>query len=91
MKNGPPAIIFFFCVKGKIPSYLGSSFSFIAPVLMVVKLSGINSALGGIIAAGLIYAIVALIVIIVGYKWIDEMVKGVNVDENDIYKSILWM
>lgn len=75
--SGIGTIIFFLCVKGKVPSYLGSSFSFIGPVLAVIKISDINSALGGIISAGVIYAIIALFVIIFGYQWIEKIMPPV--------------
>ncbi len=79
--SGIGTIIFFFIVGGRVPSYLGSSFSFIAVVLTATgfasgfKGTGLNPnigvALGGIISAGVVYAIIGLIVIFAGYKWID--------------------
>ncbi|TMB86449.1 MAG: pyrimidine utilization transport protein G, partial [Chloroflexi bacterium] len=66
-------------VGGRVPSYLGSSFSFIAVVIAATGFSGkglnphIDVALGGIIAAGVVYGIIALIVIFVGYRWIEYL------------------
>lgn len=81
--SGIGTLIFFLIVGGRVPSYLGSSFSFIAVVLTVTgfaagfKGPGLNPnvsvALGGIITAGVVYAIIGLIVIFVGYKWIEYM------------------
>jgi len=75
--SGIGTIIFFLCVKGKVPSYLGSSFAFIGPVLSVSKAMGYGEAHGGIIAAGIVYAIIALIVMKGGYRWIDSIMPPV--------------
>ena len=52
--SGIGTLIFFFVVGGRIPSYLGSSFAFIAPVIAAQQEGGIPAALGGIVVAGLI-------------------------------------
>ncbi|HTD20648.1 MAG TPA: solute carrier family 23 protein [Ktedonobacteraceae bacterium] len=76
-------LIFFLVVGGRVPSYLGSSFSFIAVVIAATAYSGkgpnthIDVALGGIIAAGVVYAIIGIIVIFVGYKWIEYLMPPV--------------
>ena len=77
--SGIGTLIFFLIVGGRVPSYLGSSFSFIAVVIAASMYSGkglnphIDVALGGIIAAGVVYAIIGLIVIFTGYKWIEYL------------------
>ncbi len=77
--SGIGTLIFFLIVGGRVPSYLGSSFSFIAVVIAASGFSGkglnphIDVALGGIIAAGVVYAIIGLIVIFTGYKWIEYL------------------
>src|SRR6266446_9005879 len=77
--SGIGTLIFFLVVGGRVPSYLGSSFSFIAVVIAASGYSGkglnphIDVALGGIIAAGVVYAIIGLIVIFTGYKWIEYL------------------
>src|SRR5204862_5024176 len=69
--SGIGTLIFFVVVGGRVPSYLGSSFSFIAVVLVAEGAThNIPVALGGIIAAGVVYGIIALIVIFTGYQWI---------------------
>src|SRR5438093_12772491 len=56
--SGIGTLIFFLITGGNVPSYLGSSFSFIAVVVAATAFSGkglnphIDVALGGIIAAG---------------------------------------
>jgi putative pyrimidine permease RutG len=81
--SGIGTLIFFVIVGGRVPSYLGSSFSFIAVVIAASAYAGkgpnahIDVALGGIIAAGVLYAIIGLIVIFTGYKWIEYLMPPV--------------
>src|SRR3954451_1828930 len=62
--SGIATIIFFLIVGGRVPSYLGSSFAFIGPVLVATGASvgspnpNISLALGGIIAAGALYFLI---------------------------------
>ncbi len=64
LMSGIGTLIFFFFVKGQVPSYLGSSFAFIGGVVSITGYSGsglnpnIGVALGAIIVCGLIYALV---------------------------------
>jgi uracil-xanthine permease len=66
-----------------VPSYLGSSFAFIAVVIAATGYSGsgpnanLGVALTGIIAAGAVYAIIGLIVMAVGYRFIDRLMPPV--------------
>ena len=66
--SGLATIIFFVVVGGRVPSYLGSSFAFIGPVLVATGASvgspnqNIPHALGGIIAAGALYFLIGLVV-----------------------------
>jgi putative pyrimidine permease RutG len=81
--SGIGTLIFFLVVGGRVPSYLGSSFSFIAVVIVASAYSGkginthIDVALGGIIAAGVVYAIIGVIVMFVGYRWIEYLMPPV--------------
>ena len=84
LMSGIGTLIFFVVVGGHVPSYLGSSFAFIGVVIAATGYtagSGLNSnlsvALGGIIACGFIYAIVGLIVIGTGVKWIEKLMPPV--------------
>lgn len=69
--NGIGTLLYLFICKGRIPAYLGSSFAFLSPVLMVAPQYGYHAALGGFIAVGLIFSLVALLIGYVGTKWID--------------------
>ena len=81
--SGIGTLVFFVCVRGRIPSYLGSSFSFIAVVGAATAYSGsganpnVATALGGIIACGAVYAVIGLIVMAVGYKWVEWLMPPV--------------
>jgi len=81
--SGVATLIFYFCVSGKIPSYLGSSFSFIAAVIAVTGYTGtganshLDIALGGILAAGLLYAGVGYLVTRIGHVWIESLLPPV--------------
>jgi len=73
MTSGIGTILYLICVRNKIPSYLGSSFAFIAPLIAVGGGPGgknIPAALGGLVAAGIVYMIVAGIVKVTGTKWL---------------------
>jgi uracil-xanthine permease len=64
--SGIGTLIFLLLTRNRLPSYLGSSFAFIAPVLAAKADGGIPEALGGIVAAGVLLALVGLLVQAVG-------------------------
>jgi uracil-xanthine permease len=69
--------------QGRVPSYLGSSFAFIAVVIAASGYGGsgpnanLGVALSGIVAAGVVYALIGLAVMVVGYRWIDRLMPPV--------------
>jgi uracil-xanthine permease len=77
--SGIGTLIFFVAVGGRVPSYLGSSFSFIAVVIAATGYAGagpnanLSVALGGIVAAGIVYTAIGLAVMKVGYGWIETL------------------
>lgn len=76
MTSGVGTIIYLICVRNRIPSYLGSSFAFIAPLIAVGGGPGgknIPAALGGLVAAGVVYMIVAGIIKYFGTGWLDKV------------------
>jgi putative pyrimidine permease RutG len=81
--SGIGTLIFFVAVGGRVPSYLGSSFAFIAVVIAATGYGGqgpnpnIAVALGGIFVCGLIYGAVGLAVMLVGYRWIEALMPPV--------------
>ncbi|TKI06675.1 uracil permease [Martelella alba] len=68
--NGIGTLLYLLICKGKIPAYLGSSFAFISPVLLILPM-GYEAALGGFIACGVLFCVVALIVRVAGTGWIN--------------------
>jgi len=81
--SGVGTLLFFVFVGGKIPSYLGSSFSFIAAVGAATGYSGsgpnphVAIASGGIVVAGVIYACVGLAVMKLGIGWLERLLPPV--------------
>lgn len=69
--NGIGTLLYLLMTKGKIPSYLGSSFAFISPVLVIIPQYGYAAAQGGFIAFGLLFCLFALIIRLVGIGWIN--------------------
>jgi uracil-xanthine permease len=63
-------IAFLLITGNKLPSYLGSSFAFIAPILAATASSGQSAAIGGILATGLLLALVGVVVHFAGPRWI---------------------
>lgn len=77
--SGVGTILFVAITARKVPSYLGSSFAFIGPVLAVTggDAAKVPLALSGIAAAGVLYLIAALITIRYGSDWIDRLMPPV--------------
>ncbi|GAV31344.1 xanthine/uracil permeases [Coriobacteriaceae bacterium EMTCatB1] len=82
MTSGIGTIVYLICVRNKIPSYLGSSFAFIAPLIAVGggAVGGVAKsperipyALGGLVAAGIVYMIVAGIIKLFGTDWLNKV------------------
>ena len=71
LMNGIGTLLFILITKGKAPAYLGSSFAFISPALIVINKMGYEYALGGFIVTGIIFMAVAILIKYVGVDWID--------------------
>ena len=65
---GIGTLFFHLVTKGKMPIFLGSSFAFIAPIIIASEVFGLPYALGGIVVAGLLYLVLAVLVYFVGAK-----------------------
>ncbi|MBQ2771811.1 MAG: uracil-xanthine permease [Methanocorpusculum sp.] len=63
---GIGTLIFHLVTKGKVPVFLGSSFAFIAAIQVVAATEGIEFATGGIVAAGCVYLLLAVLVFFFG-------------------------
>ena len=79
LMNGVGTLIYLVLCKGKAPAYLGSSFAFLSPVFVVLGANqamwGTNYslALGGFIASGLVFMLVAAIIWKCGPRWINTV------------------
>jgi len=64
---GVGTLVFHLVTGGEVPVFLGSSFAFIAPIVAAGKAGFSYAAIGGgIVAAGLIYALMSLLVVAIG-------------------------
>src|ERR1043165_3439583 len=82
--SGIATLIFFVAVGGRVPSYLGSTFALLGPVLTATGASvaaganpNIAVALGGIIAAGALYTVIGLVVLAAGHRWVERLMPPV--------------
>ena len=75
--SGVGTILFLLLTRNKVPSYLGSSFAFLAPIAAAVSKGGMAQALGGVVATGVVLAIVGLIVRGAGIGWINWLLPPV--------------
>ncbi|ALE04255.1 nitrate reductase (plasmid) [Arthrobacter sp. ERGS1:01] len=71
--SGIGTLLFLVLTRGKVPSYLGSSFAFIAPILASQTQFGVAGALGGVVMAGVTLAAIGLIVQAFGAGWINRL------------------
>jgi uracil-xanthine permease len=69
--SGVGTVLFLVITGNRLPSYLGSSFAVIAPVTAAVASNGTGSALGGLVAVGLLLVITGAVVHFVGTRWLD--------------------
>lgn len=68
---GMGTFLFHFVTKGKVPAFLGSSFAFVGAYMMIAKDRDPNSlalASGGVVFAGLIYLLIAILIKVFGVK-----------------------
>ena len=75
--SGIGTLIYILCTKGKSPVYLGSSFAFIVPVAAAYTKAGIGGAMTGIMAVGLLYVVVAIIIKLVGKDWLEKLLPPI--------------
>ena len=75
--SGIGTLLFIIITQNKLPSYLVSSFAFLAPVAAAKTSGGIPAALGGIVAAGVLLALVGFIAKAAGTGWIDTLLPPV--------------
>jgi len=70
--NGIGTLLYTWVTKGGIPAYLGSSFAFIAPTMLIISsYGGFQNAQVGFIFFGLFFIVISFVVKQWGIKWID--------------------
>jgi len=74
---GTGTLIFILCTGAKVPAFLGSSFSFIAPLIAVTASHGLAYAMGAAMVTGIFYCIIALVIRFTGTGWLDKVLPPV--------------
>lgn len=71
--------LFLLITKNAVPSYLGSSFAFIAPILAALSQSGgdFSAAAFGVLCAGIFLLLIGFIIHRAGIKWIDILMPPI--------------
>ncbi|MGP5195270.1 uracil-xanthine permease family protein [Arthrobacter rhombi] len=75
--SGVGTMLFLLITAGRVPSYLGSSFAFIAPVTAAMSGHGFAGALGGVVFSGAALFIIGLVVQRSGTGWIHALMPPV--------------
>ena len=75
--SGIGTLLFLIITGNRLPSYLGSSFSVIAPATAAVASNGTGSALAGLIAVGVALIVIGAVVHIAGTHWIDVVLPPI--------------
>ena len=77
--SGLGTLIYSVITKFKVPVYLGSSFAYITAVQIACAAMGgdVSAAQTGLILIGLIYAVVAMIIKMIGKGWIDRLLPPI--------------
>jgi uracil permease len=76
---GIGTLIFQLVTKRQVPIFLASSFAFIAPIIYGVKTWGIASTMSGLVAAGLLYALLSGLIKLKGKGIIDRYLPPIVV------------
>lgn len=79
LTSGLGTLAFLLVTQGKVPAYLGSSFAFIIPLISAAEGGGVGAMMIGTFLIGVVYALVALLIKAVGYKWIMKLLPPVVV------------
>ena len=77
--SGLGTLIYMVATQFKVPVYLGSSFAFISAMAFAMKqMNGdVSAAQSGVVLVGLVYVVVALVVKLIGTKWIDRLLPPI--------------
>ena len=70
---GLGTLVFHLVTGGKVPIFLGSSFAFIAPIIKATELYGLPGCFCGLVAVGLVYMLMSLLVKLFGIGFIKKL------------------
>ncbi len=76
---GAGTLVFQLVTKGKVPIFLASSFAFIAPIIYGVQTWGIPGTLCGLVAAGVFYMLLSLVITLRGPAFLTRLLPPVVV------------
>ena len=77
--SGVGTLMYLLITKHKIPAYMGSSFSFVVPMMALMKSTGYPGIAQGTVAVGCVYLIVSILVRMIGSDWIDKVLPPIIV------------
>lgn len=74
---GTGTLIYILITGAKVPAFLGSSFAFIPAIIGIAATYGVPYAMGGAVAAGIFYGIIATIIRASGLTWVKKVLPPV--------------
>ncbi|MDY4611080.1 MAG: solute carrier family 23 protein [Sphaerochaetaceae bacterium] len=74
---GTGTLLYILLTGAKVPAFLGSSFAFIPALISISSAYGVGYAMGGAFCAGIFYCIVAGIIKVAGYNWLNKALPPV--------------
>lgn len=74
---GVGTLLYLIITKFKVPNFVGSSFAFIAPAILVLGQYGPGYLAGGAIVSGVFYCLIAALIYAIGPKWIGKVLPPV--------------
>lgn len=77
--SGVGTLMYLLITQHKIPAYRGSSFSFVVPMMVLMKSTGYPGIAQGTVAVDCVYLVVSLVVTRFGSGWIDRVLPPIGV------------
>ena len=77
--SGIGTLTYLLITRGKIPAYLGSSFAFINPIIVLSTTHNVETAMLGAFLASLVYGVVAMFIYKFGVNWLLKLLPPVVV------------
>lgn len=76
--DGVGILVYVIATRFKVPAVMGSSFSYIAPVILISSIYGYESACGAFVVCGMLLAIFGMIISKIGTKWISKLLPPIS-------------